>query len=361
MTEKKIGVAIVGCGNIAGPYLRDLVTYPEIEITGVTDLDMERAEALAAPYGYHVFPSLDDLLADEETDLVVNLTIHRAHREITARCLEAGKHVHSEKPLALTPEEAWSLVELADQRGLRLGCSPFTWMGEAQQTAWKQIREGRLGTVRVAYAEVDWGRIETWHPNPAPFYEVGPLWDVGVYPLAMMTTVFGAARQVWSYGSVLWPERETKERVPFHVETPDFMVSVVEFGSGTLARLTTNFYVTQKRKRDQIEQGIEFHGDLGSLYLGSWHMFNAEVEFAEYDKPFEPVPHLREPHKGVPWGRSVLDMAEAITEGRPHRATGEQAAHIVEIICAAEESMRRNEPVSISSTFSPPAPMEWAL
>src|SRR6185295_11959721 len=115
-------------------------------------------------FGCRAYPSMEALLADERVELVVNLTIHHAHAATTRLCLEAGKHVHSEKPMALTYEDARGLVELARQKGLRLGCSPFTYMGEAQQTAWKAIREGKLGTVRVAYAEVNWGRIESWHP-----------------------------------------------------------------------------------------------------------------------------------------------------------------------------------------------------
>ena len=233
-----VGVAIIGCGNIAGHYARDLAAYDEIHLCGMTDLDLARAEAMTDEHGGRVYPSTEALLDDPSVDIVVNLTIHHAHYAVTRQCLEAGKHVFSEKPLALTYEEARSLVDLADQKGLRLGCSPFTFMGEAQQTAWKQIREGRLGAVRVAYAEVNWGRIESWHPNPAPFYDVGALYDVGVYPLTLLTTIFGPARRVRAYGTVLYPDRVTTEGQPFHIETPDFMLTTVEWPDGLVVRLT---------------------------------------------------------------------------------------------------------------------------
>ncbi len=110
------------------------------------------------------------ILADDAVDLVINLTIHNAHVEVIAQCLNAGKHVYSEKPIALTSEEAWKLVALAEEKGRCFGCAPITMLGEAQQTAWKAIRDGLLGTVRVAYVEVNWGRIEAWHPAPVPFY-----------------------------------------------------------------------------------------------------------------------------------------------------------------------------------------------
>src|SRR6185503_19199975 len=102
MSQKKLGVGILGCGNIAGAYAENLVTYPEIELVGMSDVDTARAEALAAKTGGRAYPSMEAMLADEKIELVVNLTIHHAHKETTTRCLEAGKHVHSEKPMALT-------------------------------------------------------------------------------------------------------------------------------------------------------------------------------------------------------------------------------------------------------------------
>lgn len=353
----KLGVAIVGCGNIAAAYAQNLVSYPQTELIGVADLDLQRARDLAAQYGCRAYPSTEALLADDSVELVVNLTTHHAHKDVVTQCLNAGKHVHSEKPLALTYEDARDLVELAQRKGLRLGCSPFTFMGEAQQTAWRWIREGRLGDVRVAYAEVNWGRIETWHPAPVPFYEVGALYDVGVYPLTLLTAIFGPARRVWAYGKVLHPDRVTQEGLAFHIETPDFVVATVELLDGTLVRLTTNFYVGHHSK----QSGIEFHGDLGSLYLSSWQNFDATLEFAEFGQSYESLPLVKEPYPGTEWGRAVLDMAAALAQGRPHRATGEQAAHVVEILCAATEAIKTNQPVPVYSDFTPPAPMEWAL
>jgi predicted dehydrogenase len=356
MKERKLGVAIVGCGNIADPYAKDIHAYAQTELVGVADLIVEKAEDLATRYGCQVYPSLTALLEDEAVELVVNLTTHHAHKAVVAQCLEAGKHVHSEKPLALTHEDAQGLVELAQRKGLRLGCSPFTFMGEAQQTAWQLVRAGRLGAVRVAYAEVNHGRIESWHPAPGPFYDVGALYDVGVYPLTLLTAIFGPARKVLAHGKVLYPDRVTKQGHAFHIETPDFVVALVELENGTLVRLTTNFYVGHHSK----QSGIEFHGDLGSAYLSSWQRFDAVVEFAQFGQTYEPIPPLKEPYPGTEWGRGVLDMADAIAQDRPHRATGEQAAHVVEILCAATESMRLQRPVEVYSSFTPPAPMDWA-
>ncbi len=356
MTDQKLRIGVVGCGNIAGPYAKTLQPYDQIELVGAADQDPQRARDFVATYGGTAFETLDEMLADDSIDVVVNLTIHHAHPAVITQCLAAGKHVHSEKPLAMTYPEAKKLVDLADEKGLRLSSSPITFMGEAQQTAWKVIREGRLGPVRVAYAEVNWGRIESWHPAPGPFYEVGALFDVGVYPLTVLTTIFGPARRALGYGRVLYPDRVTKEGVPFHIETPDWVVAAVELENGTLVRLTTNFYVGHHSQ----QKGIEFHGDRGSLYMDSWQNFNAAVEFGEFGKSYEPVPYVKEPYPGTEWGRAVVELGDAIAEGRPQRATGAQAAHVVEILAAIATSVKQGHPVDITSTFSPPKPMEWA-
>lgn len=355
MTTAPLRVGIVGCGNIAGPYARTIKPFSEVELLGATDIDIARAQALVDQYGGRVYATLEEMLADPKIDLIVNLTIHHAHPAVITQCLNAGKHVHSEKPLALTYEEAKALVELAEAKGLRLSASPITFMGEAQQTAWKAIRDGMLGKVRVVYCEVNWGRIESWHPNPGPFYEVGALFDVGVYPLTLVTTFFGPARKVTAYGTVLHPDRVTKEGIPFHIDTPDWVVAAVELADGTVVRLTTNFYVGNHSK----QKGLEFHGDIGSLYLGSFQDFHAPVEFSKFRETYEPVPYVKEPFQGIEWGRCVAEIAEAMAEGRPQRATGAQAAHVVEILCAIQKSYTEGHPVEVTSNFPPPWPMPW--
>jgi predicted dehydrogenase len=352
-----LGVAIIGCGNIARAYTQHIQTYPHVRLLGVTDMDSERARAFASEHRTHAYPTVAALLADPAVQIVVNLTTHHAHYAISTQALEAGKHVHSEKPLALTHAEAQQLVALAAARELRLSCSPVTLLGEAQQSAWQIIRAGELGSVRLAYAEVNWGRIESWHPAPGPFYEVGALFDVGVYPLTILTAIFGPARRVVGYGTVLYPDRVTREGVPFHIDTPDFVTAVVELSNGTVVRLTTNFYVGSHNK----QVGIEFHGDAGSLHLTSWQNFDAQVQVAAYGQPYREVPLLKEPFKGTEWGRSVAELASAIIEERPHRATGEHAAHIVEVLCAIRQSLEEQRPIAVHSSFTPPQPLEWAL
>ncbi|MBE2267570.1 MAG: Gfo/Idh/MocA family oxidoreductase [Anaerolinea sp.] len=354
----KINVAVIGTGNIATGYVSDLLNYPDLHVSGVTDVDAERARQFGAEHGVHVYPSTEALLADPDVQIAVNLTPHFAHKAVTEQALNAGKHVYSEKPLALTSTDAWGLVALARTRGLRLAGSPFTIIGEAQQTAWKLIRDGKLGKVRMVYAEVNWGRIESWHPAPIPFYEVGALFDVGVYQLAILTTIFGAARRVQTIGHMLLPDRVTKDGVPYTLTTPDWMVTVLELADGTRVRLTADFYVANASTR---QTGIEFHGDLGSLYLESFFLADSPLLFAPFNEPLAPIELVRQPETSIRWGRGVHELASALREGRPHRFSGEHAAHITDILNAANESLRTGQPVTIDSAFPPTAPAEWAL
>lgn len=355
--DGRLGLAIVGAGNIAQRYMEDLLTYPELRVVGVTDVVPERARRLAQLAGCHVYPTLDELLADDAVALWVNLTPHSTHAAVTRAGLEAGCHVFSEKPLALDTAEAHDLVQMARRRGVRLGCSPIVTMGELAQTAWRWVREGSLGRVRLAYAEVNWGRVESWHPEPQPFHEVSALIDVGVYPMTLLTAIFGPARRVRAASAMLLPERATLAGATFLLGRDDLMVALIELESGMVVRLTTNFYVSDRDRQG----GIELHGDRGSLWLSNWFQYDGTLEHAPFGEDYRPVPLVREAKGPIPWGAGVVDMASSIRDARPHRASGEQAAHVIETLNAALESAEDGRAVEVTSTFPPPAPMEWAL
>lgn len=352
-------VAIVGCGNISNGYASTMAAHPDkINLVGAFDLDRSRAEWLTGKYGGKPYDTLDALLADPQIELVINLTIQKAHVEVITRALEAGKHVLTEKPITVDPAAAKKLVALAKKKKLRFSSAPTTFLGEAQQTAWKVVRDGRLGTVRVAYAEMNWGRIETWHPQPQSFYDVGAMFDVGVYPLTILTMVLGSVTRVDGFGKIVSPERRNQAGEPFAVQSPDWTCGVLQFESGPVARVTTSFYVGPS-----MQQGIEFHGDAASLFLAQPHEFASPVRIRDWTDPHGPwqdVPPVKEPYRGVDWARGVVDLYEAIRNDRPHRATAEQAAHVVEVIAGIHNAADTGRAVTIKSRFTPPEPMEWA-
>lgn len=353
-------VAVVGCGNIAGQYGEALRRRPEIRILGAHDLDPARARDWVAKNGGRAYSSLDEVLADPQVEVVVNLTIQQAHVEVVTRCLQAGKHVHSEKPLAPTYAEAKKLVDLAAARNLRLSCAPVTWLGESQQTAWKLIREGRIGTPRVAYATVDWGRIESWHPNPAPFYAAGPVFDVAVYPLSLLTAWFGPVKKVTAGGGLLMPDRVTKDGKPFTITTEDWLGAVLEFAGGLQCRLTANFYVMNA---SQWQATLDLHGDAGSINT-EWYTATAPVRLCANGGRYRRIPLVREAagtgHWYVDWAAGVVGLWRGLRTGTPHPTGGAHAAHVVEIMEAVHTSAREGRAILLTSNFPPPSPQDWA-
>lgn len=358
--HERLRVAVVGCGNIAGAYGEALNQRSEIEILGASDLDLDRAKEWVEKHGGKAYASLDEVLADPAVEVVINLTIQHAHVEVVSRALEAGKHVHSEKPLAPTFAEARQLVALAKEKGLRLSCAPVTWLGEAQQTVWKMVRDGRVGQPRVVYATVDWARIETWHPNPGPFYAAGPVGDVGVYPISLLTAWFGPVKRVTAAGAVLLPQRTDMNGKPFTVGKTDFAVAVLEFGHGLLVRLSANFYVGEPADRRAV---LEIHGDEASVRT-EWFAATAPIEFGKFGEAYRPVSPVRAPAGSgdwyVDWSAGVYELWRAIREGHPHPTSGEQAAHVVEVIEAVETAVRSGQRVELTSEFTAPSPLAWA-
>jgi predicted dehydrogenase len=346
---------LVGAGNIADRYAAAIVDAGELELAGVTDLNRTRAEALVEAYGGRTYQDLESALTDASVDAIVNLTVPQAHADVTAAALAAGKHVHSEKPLALRHDDALRLSELARERGVRLSSAPATLLGEAQQTMWKLVREGAAGRVRAVYAEANWDRIEAWHPDPRTLYAVGPVVDVGVYPLTIVTAMFGPIRLVRATATTLEPDRTLLDGTPFMPGSPDFVVTVLVHESGVVTRLTATFYVGPSKQR-----GLEVHGDEGSLYMPTWAEANSRLEQQRRGGEYVTIPPVREPFPGTDWGRALVDLADAVANGRPHRASAEHAAHIVEVMNAIETAATDGGTVEVHSAFLPPEPMEWA-
>ncbi|HUX20051.1 MAG TPA: Gfo/Idh/MocA family oxidoreductase [Spirochaetia bacterium] len=350
-------IAIVGCGNISARYSEDLKGYPELELVGFYDIDRRRAEDFASKHGGRVFTSLEELLSDRTVELVVNLTIFEAHYSVVKQGLMSGKHVYSEKPLALTYAEAQELVSLAEARLVQVASAPFTFLGEAQQTAMKWVRDGRLGPLRLVYAEVNHGRIESWHPNPEPFYAVGPNLDVGVYPLTLVTALLGPAKRLQAFAATLYPHRVDKGGKEFTVTSPDYYVVNLQFPEGQVMRLTTNFYVSSKTTQGE---GIEFHGDMGSLQLDSWAAPDSGLSHAKYGEGYSKIEPVKQGAQAIDWASGLFEFAHSIAQGRRSRVTGKQAAHIVEILEATQSSVKSGAPIELTSTFEVPDAMTWA-
>ncbi|HWL51512.1 MAG TPA: Gfo/Idh/MocA family oxidoreductase [Chthoniobacteraceae bacterium] len=356
---KPLRIAVVGCGHIRTQYGQQIRNYPDLlEIVGATDLELARAEEFCREYGGKVYPDFEAVLGDPEVDVVLNLTVHHAHFDLNSRALKAGKHVFTEKPMALTYAEAVELGRIARESGRLLSAAPITYLGEGIQTTAKFLEADRLGTLRLVYAEVNWAQIERWISAPAPYYTVGPLLDVGVYAITALTFLLGPVRKVWGYSKILKNPRFDKEGREFPVTAPDFTTGMMEFESGVVARLTTNYYVPHKTQTHL--RGLEFHGDEGSFSVGCYHIFNPLCRFIPYGQEPVEIPLLREAKAGMDRALGLAEMALAIRENRPLRNSPEHAAHVIEIMEGLQTSSDECRWVEIRSNFEKPPLMDWA-
>jgi predicted dehydrogenase len=358
MSKRVVGVAVVGCGNISAAYGKTLQSHSDsVRIVGAFDVDPQRSADFVAAYGGKTYPTLQQLLTDRDVEAVVNLTIHAAHVPVITAAIEAGKHVLTEKPLAVDPEDAWKLVALAEARGVLLASAPTVALGEAQQAAIRAVRQGVVGEVKLVYGEMNWGRPEVWHPNPAPFYSVGAMYDVGVYPLMIATAALGPVASVRAFEVSALPQRMDKNQKPFTVARPEWTCAMLSFACGAVMRLTTVFYNHSK------QGGLEFHGDKGTLFLPSNFEYHKppEVQLWENGNEFSPIPLPREGYVGCEWARGVVELADAIRDNRPSRTPGEQAAHVVEVIAAVHRSASNGSvSVEVNRGFRIPDLMDWA-
>lgn len=331
---QKVKVGIIGCGNISDAYLKNCVHYEHLEVVALADLNLELARSKAATYGITKVMTTDELLADPDIEIVLNLTIPQAHAEISLAALEAGKHVYSEKPLAVTVEDGQRIIAKAKERNLRVGVAPDTVLGAGIQTCRKLIDDGVIGKPIAASAFMLSGGPESWHPNPAFLYAkgAGPMFDMGPYYLSAFITLLGPIKRVTGSAVISYPEREITSQPlngqMIEVETPTHINSVIDFESGATATLTTSFDI----KGGSTLPNIELYGSEGTLIVPDPNTFSGPVKLRKAGSDqFEEIP-LTHPYDGPDRGVGLLDMALAIREDRPHRASGELALQVLEIM-----------------------------
>ncbi len=368
-------MAFVGCGYVADYYIHSLSNHRDLELTGVYDLNGERCKHFSEFYGVHAYGSFEELLSDPKVELVVNLTNPRSHYEISKTSLHRGKHVYSEKPLTMCLEEAKQLVELAEESGLSLTSAPCNVLGETAQTAWKALREGRIGQPRLAYVQLDEGLIfenyKEWSSKSGtqwPFddeFEIGcTLEHVGYY-LGWLTAFFGPGTHVESFRRVLNRKKGSSE-----CATPDYTVSNIEFASGLVARITCGLYASR-------DHTLKIFGDQGVLSVEECWDYGAEV-FVENRTPklwrekhpararllgLRPkIALVRQPsfaYSGwmrMDWCRGITEQAKAVAEKREPRLSSRWSLHVNELALAISEGYSG----PVQSTFEPMKPMEWA-
>lgn len=354
LPNRQINVGIIGCGNIFPAYANGCTLFRKLNLKACADLNADAAGARATEYGIAAL-SISELLSEPQIDLVINLTIPKVHAQVGRDILNAGKHVYSEKPLALDVQEGRDLIDLAASKGLRIGCAPDTFLGAGLQTSRKLIDDGWIGRPIGGTAFMLAGGPESWHPNPAFFYErgAGPMLDMGPYYVTALVHLLGPIRAVSAMTSMARTERLATCKEHFGrmlpVEIPTHYSGSLLFENGAVVNMGISFDVAGHNHRP-----IEIYGTAGSLSVPDPNAFDGPVSLlrAGSDK-WTDMPLAFGYHEN---SRSIgaADMAHAIDSGRPHRCEGGLALHALEVMMAFEESHLKRSWVEIKNTCVQP-------
>jgi predicted dehydrogenase len=346
-----VPVGLVGCGKISQAYLT--ANYPNVAYVACADIDQARANVTAEKYGLQALP-VSDLLSDRDIDVVCNLTVPQAHAEISSAALAKGKHVYLEKPLGLDREEGATLLNVADKKGLAIGCAPDTFLGAGLQTCRRLIDEGRIGVPAAAMANMVSHGPEHWHPDPAFFYQRGggPLFDMGPYYLTALVTLLGPISRVAGASRGVGVDRRVRsgaranEILP--VDTPTHVAGVLEFANGTVGTLVTSFDVWGSNL-----PRLEIHGTEGSLSLPDPNTFGGPVRlFSAGAKEWEEIPTdgFELQRRGI----GLSNLADSLAGTGYNRASGRLAYHVLDAMVSVIESGEHGKYLDLTSTVERP-------
>ena len=354
--SQPVRIGLIGCGAISGAYLTHARAFPILEFTACSDLNLERVNAKAMEFQVPRVLSVDEILRDQNVDIILNLTVPKAHAEISLAALNAGKHVYSEKPLGISTAEGRQILAAAKAQNLRVACAPDTFMGAGLQTARQLIDDRVIGRPVAFTAFMMCPGHEHWHPNPQFFYESGggPMFDMGPYYLTALLNFFGPIRRISGAAAIAIPDRTTLSGTKINVQTPDHSCGTIEFHNGVVGTIITSF-ATRFPQYD-MNQPITIYGTEGTLKAPDPNVFDGPVHLRRKHEPeFQLVPHAF--HVG--YGRSVglADMAYALRSGRPHRASAEQAYAVLETIEAFLRSSKDGRAIEPQVSYERPQPM----
>ncbi|MCE9555781.1 MAG: Gfo/Idh/MocA family oxidoreductase [Planctomycetes bacterium] len=352
--DRKVRVAVIGCGNVTKSYFPTLLASPYIELVSTCDIIPQRAEAaarkLSAP---HHFPHIDKLLAGPPFDLLVNLTDMQQHFQINRQALLAGKHVWSEKPLGISHDEASSLLELAKEKGVRILGAPtvvaspqFAFMAQA-------IREGKLGRISAAHAS--YGHLG---PSWSSFFydrDGGSLFDLGVYNIATLTGLLEPAKAVVAMTSVVTPTRTIAGRGQIRVAAEDNAMLIIDHGGGTMSHIQCGFnfyYAKEHSDTDQAHHTLSIIGSQGTMHLAGYDWAPHGVDLATRESGGK-LKRFATDAGGYEWQCGAAKMAEMLATGAKPRFTAPHAAHVADVIAAAHQSQATGKRVEVKSTFEP--------
>jgi predicted dehydrogenase len=355
--HRPVGVGVIGCGHISNQYLANLTKFPDVTVVICADLDASRAKAQAAAYDVPEWGSSADALGHPDVQLIVNLTIPAAHAEVTGAAITAGKHVWSEKPLTLDVAAGRGLLSQAEAAGVRIGCAPDTVLGAGLATARRLIDSGAIGTPLTALTLLQGPGPQSRHPDPEFLFApgAGPLFDLGPYYLSVLAMLFGPARRVAAIGRKSRESRVIgsgpRAGTEFGVAVPTYVAALAEYVGGQAASLLFSWDSPLRRAGF-----VEITGTEATLAVPDPNRFDGDLRVRKAgDTDWTVIPS-----QGAAAGRGsgVVDMVRAIRGGAPHRASGEMALHVLEMMTAIERSAVSAEFEPVETRFPAPAPLD---
>ncbi len=362
VTTQPMKIGIIGTGNISGIYLENGKVFDILNIAAVADIDVPKAQAQADKYGVAKACTPDELLADDSIEAVINLTIPAAHGDVALAALAAGKSVYNEKPLAVTREQAKEMLTLAKSKGLRVGCAPDTFLGGGLQTCRKLIDDGWIGKPVAATAFMMSHGPESWHPNPTFFYQpgAGPMFDMGPYYLTALIHLLGPVRRVTGSAQISFPQRTITNSYNYgeqiDVNTATHVAGVMDFVAGPVATIITSFDVWHADL-----PRIEIYGSAGTLSVPDPNTFDGPVLLrGAGDKVWREIP-LSHGFAANSRGIGLADMCQAIRSGRPHRASGDLAYHVLDLMHSFHDASRDGKHITLESQCERPAALPLGL
>jgi predicted dehydrogenase len=347
------GVAVVGCGNISRQYLKNLAGFPDVRVLFCADVDLDRAKAQASAYDVPAAGSVQQALDHPGVQLVVNLTIPAAHAEVASAAIAAGKHVWNEKPLAPDAAAGRALLDQAAKAGLRVGCAPDTVLGAGIQSARRLIAAGAIGTPISALTLLEGPGPESWHPDPEFLFAkgAGPLFDLGPYYLSVLATLFGPATRVAAVGRKASETRVIgsgpRAGTEFAVQVPTYMSALAEYAGGQAASMLFSWDSPLRRTGF-----VEITGTEATLAVPDPNRFDGDLRVRRAADDEWTVVAAQGAAAGR--GSGVVDMVRAISRGAPHRASGEMALHVLEMMTAIERSAATAAFEPVESVFTVP-------
>ncbi|MBV8069001.1 MAG: Gfo/Idh/MocA family oxidoreductase [Acidobacteriaceae bacterium] len=364
-----IDIGIIGCGNISHAYLKGAARSKMVRVRSVADLRQEAAQERSAEDGMQAV-TVDRLLADPQIQMVINLTVPLAHAQVSLQIVEAGKHVYSEKPLGTRLAEAEALMLAAAAKGARVACAPDTFLGASHQACRRAIDSGRIGQPIAGTAFFGTHGMEHWHPNPEFFFKrgSGPMLDVGPYYITELVNLLGpvsrVAAQTTMGNATRTVSSEPLKGSIIQVEVPTTFNGVLSFSNGASVTITTSWDIWKHR-----HVHFQIYGSEGSMLVPDPNFFGGEPMLTERDSDWIPLDISAHPF-GKPNRRTnsgahvadyrivgLLEMAAAIRDNRPHRASGELARHVLEVLCAFERSSTEGRHVMIDTSCERPEPV----